>query len=421
MNYEEARAYLENYTWSKSRNGLIRMKELMNRLGDPQQGLRFVHVAGSNGKGSTCAMIASVLKAAGYRTGLYISPHIEDFRERIQINGENIPEDRLTEITERLRDAAESMDSHPSWFEMVTAAAFCYYLEEKCDIVVLETGMGGEFDCTNIIEAPEVAVLTNIGLDHREYLGDTLEEIAGTKSGIIKPGCIAVSYDSQPEVMAVIERKAQECGVPLVFADPEEVRLTGRGLDGQEFEWKGGTYCLQLHGEHQLRNAAVVMETVQALRIKGWDIPSEAVRQGLADARWPARFEILRRKPLFILDGGHNKQCAEAAAESLQEYLPHNKVTLLIGIQEYKDYMGVLNILLPLTEKCCCVTPPGGKGLPAGELAEIIRKKGVSADSFMSVSEAVQYCLDSDDPVLVFGSLYTAGEIRTLFRKLSDE
>ncbi len=421
MNYEEARAYLENYTWSKSRNGLVRMKELMNRLGDPHKGLRFVHVAGSNGKGSTCAMLASVLKVAGYRTGLYISPHIEDFRERIQLNGENIPEDRLTEITGRLRSAVESMEGHPSWFEMVTAVAFCYFLEEKCDIVVLETGMGGEFDCTNIIDAPEAAVLTNIGLEHREFLGDTLKEIAGTKSGIIKPGCIAVAYDNQPEVRAVIERKARECAVPLVFADPSEVRLTGRNLDGQKFEWKGGEYHLPLHGEHQLRNVSVVLETVRALRMQGWIIPDEAVRQGLADVHWPARFEILSRKPLFILDGGHNKQCAQAAAESIREYLPDDKVTLLIGIQEHKDYMGVLDTLLPVTEKCCCVTPPGGKGLPAAELAEIIIGRGVPAVSFESISEAVRCCMDEDNPVLAFGSLYTAGEIRTEYRRLQNQ
>ena len=187
MTYEEALAYLENYTWSKPRLGLGRTRELTAKLGDPQKKLRCVHVAGSNGKGSTCAMTASILQAAGYKTGLYTSPYIQTFCERIQINGENIPEHRLAEVTEKLRDAAETMEDHPSWFEMVTAVAFQYYLEENCDIVVLEVGMGGEFDSTNVIDAPEVAVLTNIGLEHTEYLGDTIEAIARTYSGIIKP------------------------------------------------------------------------------------------------------------------------------------------------------------------------------------------------------------------------------------------
>ena len=415
MTYEEALAYLENYTWSKTRLGLGRTRELTAKLGDPQKKLRFVHVAGSNGKGSTCAMTASILQAAGYKTGLYTSPYIQTFCERIQVNGENIPEHRLAEVTEKLRDAAETMEDHPSWFEMVTAVAFQYYLEENCDIVVLEVGMGGEFDSTNVIEAPEVAVLTNIGLEHTEYLGDTIEAIARTKSGIIKPGCRVVSYDNVPEVKAIISEVAKENGAPLVFADPSGIRLVSRDLDGQVFEWEGKTYRLPLHGEHQLKNASVVMEIVRELREQGWDISDEAVRRGLAEVKWPARFQILSRDPLFILDGGHNPQCAEAMTESLDALLPGQKVDFLLGILADKDYTQMIDILSPYAASFHCIAPENERALGVEALADTIRARGFETYAYNNLDEAIRAVCDSaaanSRPAVCFGSLYLAGEV----------
>ena len=415
MTYEEALAYLENYTWSKTRLGLGRTRELTAKLGDPQKKLRFVHVAGSNGKGSTCAMTASILQAAGYKTGLYTSPYIQTFCERIQVNGENIPEHRLAEVTEKLRDAAETMEDHPSWFEMVTAVAFQYYLEENCDIVVLEVGMGGEFDSTNVIEAPEVAVLTNIGLEHTEYLGDTIEAIARTKSGIIKPGCRVVSYDNVPEVKAIISEVAKENGAPLVFADPSGIRLVSRDLDGQVFEWEGKTYRLPLHGEHQLKNASVVMEIVRELREQGWDISDEAVRRGLAEVKWPARFQILSRDPLFILDGGHNPQCAEAMTESLDALLPGQKVDFLLGILADKDYTQMIDILGPYAASFHCVAPENERALGVEALADTIRARGFDTYAYSDLGEAIRAVCGSaaanKRPAVCFGSLYLAGEV----------
>lgn len=415
MTYEEALAYLENYTWSKTRLGLGRTRELTAKLGDPQKKLRFVHVAGSNGKGSTCAMTASILQAAGYKTGLYTSPYIQTFCERIQVNGENIPEHRLAEVTEKLRDAAETMEDHPSWFEMVTAVAFQYYLEENCDIVVLEVGMGGEFDSTNVIEAPEVAVLTNIGLEHTEYLGDTIEAIARTKSGIIKPGCRVVSYDNVPEVKAIITEVAKENGAPLIFADPSGIRLVSRDLDGQVFEWEGKTYRLPLHGEHQLKNASVVMEIVRELREQGWDISDEAVRRGLAEVKWPARFQVLSREPLFILDGGHNPQCAEAMTESLDALLPGQKVDFLLGILADKDYTQMIDILSPYAASFHCIAPENERALGVEALADTIRARGFETYAYNDLDEAIRTVCGSaaanNRPAVCFGSLYLAGEV----------
>lgn len=419
MNYEEALAYLENYTWSKTRLGLGRTRELVAKLGDPQKQLRFVHVGGSNGKGSTCAMVASVLQAAGYRTGLYTSPYIQDFCERIQINGENIPRERLAEITVELKDAAESMEDHPSWFEMVTALAFKYYLEENCDIVVLEVGMGGELDSTNVIDKPEVAVLTNIGLEHTEYLGDTIEAIAETKSRIIKPGCRVVSYDNQPEVKDIISRIAAENDAPVVFADPAEVRLISRDLDGQVFEWESETYCLPLHGDHQLKNASVVMEILRALREQGWDIPLEAVKKGLAEVKWPARFQILAREPLFILDGGHNPQCAEAMTESLRALLPGQKVDFLLGILADKDYSQMIDILAPYAASFHCIAPENERALGVSELTDAIRARGFEAHAHDDLAKAMDAVMnsaaDNGRPAVCFGSLYLAGEVLNEF------
>lgn len=419
MTYEETLAYLENYTWSKTRLGLGRTRELCARMGDPQKQLKFIHVAGSNGKGSTCAMLASVLQAAGYKTGLYTSPYIQDFCERIQINGENIPHERLSEVTEQLRDAAECMEDHPSWFEMVTAVAFKYYLEENCDIVVLEVGMGGEFDSTNVIEAPEVAVLTNIGLEHTEYLGDTIEAIATTKSGIIKPGSNVVSYDNIPEVKAIISDIAAKNGDPVVFADPADIVLRSRDLSGQVFEWKGGTYKIPLHGEHQIKNTSVVMEVLEAMRGRGWEIPDEAVRKGLAEVSWPARFQILAREPLFILDGGHNPQCAEAMTQCLSDLLPGQKVDFLLGILADKDYSQMIDLLGPYAASFHCIAPENERALGVGALAETIRSRGFETYAYDDLGKAISAVLDSavtcGRPAVCFGSLYLAGEILNEF------
>ncbi|MBR0161703.1 MAG: 5-formyltetrahydrofolate cyclo-ligase [Oscillospiraceae bacterium] len=418
MTAPEAIAYIENYTWSTTRLGLGRTRELLHALGDPQRDLKFVHVAGSNGKGSTCAMLDAILRAAGYRTGLYISPYIQDFCERIQINGMNIPGEDLARITERVRICADAMADHPSQFELVTAIAMLYYAEQHCDLVVLEVGMGGELDSTNVIDCPETAVITNIGLEHTEYLGSTLEEIASTKGGIIKPGCTAVLYDSAPEVIGTLERICEEKQVPFRVSSERELLSLFHDLNGQRFRWNDREYEVSLLGAHQLRNAGVVLETIHALRDRGWDIPEAAVTEGLRSVQWPARFEILWRKPLFILDGGHNPQCAEALARNLEDYLPGEKITFLIGVLADKDYRQILRLISPYAKAFLCVTPDSTRALQAAELAETIRDMGYAASAFESIDDGVRYALQTEETVIAFGSLYLAGHVRTVFPKL---
>ena len=418
MTAEEAIAYIENYTWSTTRLGLERTRTLLRALGDPQKELKFIHVAGSNGKGSTCAMLEAVLRAAGYRTGLYISPYIQDFCERIQINGVNIPGEDLARITERVRCIADAMEDHPSQFELVTAIAMQYYREQHCDLVVLEVGMGGALDSTNAIDAPEVAVITNLGLEHTEYLGDTLEKIAEAKGGIIKPGCACVCYDSAPEAVSTIRRICDGNAVPCHIASEADLQPVSHSLDGQCFLWKGQAYTLSLLGPHQLRNAGVVLETLDALRERGWEIPEEAVKAGLNAVRWPARFEVLWRDPLFVLDGGHNPQCAEALARNLEDYLPDTPLTILIGVLADKDYRQMLAFLLPHARSFVCITPESPRALPAEKLVTVIAGMGGEAQCAGSMEDGIRLALEKGLPVLAFGSLYSAGHIRTAFPRI---
>lgn len=415
MTEAEAVSYIETYTWSTTRLGLERTRELLFRLGDPQKRLKFIHVAGSNGKGSTCAMLESVLRSAGYRTGLYISPHLQSFRERFQINGVPVPGERFAAVTERVRTAAEGMADHPSQFELSTAIAMLCFLEEACEIVVLEVGLGGALDSTNAIGAPEAAVITNLGLEHTEYLGSTIEEIAAAKGGIIKAGCVCVCYDSEPAALAVIKEICTRQGVPLYKSDPGSLRLLGQSLEGQRAAWKGLRFTVPLLGMHQLHNAAVALRTVEVLRQRGWRIPDNAVCTGLASVRWPARFEVLSLDPLFILDGGHNPQCVRALVRCLEEYLPGQRFTFLMGVLADKDYSAMLDKVFPKAAGFVCIAPDSPRALPAETLAGLIRKRGAEAVVCASPEDALSAALAQKRPVIAFGSLYMAGALRTCF------
>ena len=398
MTEREAISYIESQGWSATRLGLERTRELLAALGNPQKKLKFVHVAGSNGKGSTCAMLEAILRAAGYRTGLYISPYIQEFCERMQVNGQNIPGGALAEITEQVKAIADAMEDHPSQFELVTAIAMVWFLREQCDIVVLEVGMGGALDSTNVIDAPEVAVITNIGLEHTEYLGNTLAEIAATKAGIIKPGCDAVLYGQSREVEEVVERACRERGVPLSVARPKELK-----------------YHIALLGDYQVRNAAVALETVERLRRRGWAIPEGAVVQGLEQARWPGRMELARRKPDVILDGAHNPQCMEALTQSLRRMYPGKRLIFVTGVLADKDYPAMMGELLPLAKEFFTLTPDSPRALPAGELAEYLGTRGAKAAPCGSVREGLEQALaaaGAKGAVCVCGSLYMIGEAR---------
>lgn len=415
MTKEEAVGYIEDQGWSKTRLGLDRTRTLLAALGDPQKKLKFVHVAGSNGKGSVCAMLGSILRRAGYRTGLYISPYLQDFCERMQIDGRPISGRALGEIVERVKAAADQMEDHPSEFELSTAAAMLWFAEEQCEIVVLEVGMGGELDSTNVIDAPEAAVIANIGLEHTEYLGSTLAEIARTKAGIVKPGCACVCYDSGPEALGAVRDVCREKNVTLTVSDTGKTALLGHDLKGQLFTWNGQRYAIPLLGAHQRRNAALVLETVEVLRGRGWNLPMESVQKGLALVQWPARFEVLSTDPLIILDGGHNPQCAEALVDTLRECLPGEKCTFVMGVLADKDYGAMLDQIAPFAAGLFCLTPHSPRALPGETLAALAREKGIPAVPCSNYIDAVLETRDKGLPSVGFGSLYLAGELRTLF------
>lgn len=418
MTVQEAISYIERYTWSTTRLGLERTRELLQKLGDPQKKLKFIHVTGSNGKGSTCAMLDSILRKAGYRTGLYTSPYIQDFCERMRVDGKNIPGEALAAITERVRDIAENMDDHPSQFELVTAIAMEYFFQKKCDIVVLEVGMGGALDSTNAIDAPEAAVITNIGLEHTEYLGSTIAEIAATKAGIIKPGCHAVCYDGDRSATRVVREVCEQLGVPVNRADFSRLASLSYDLDGQDFTYRGTEYHISLLGPHQLCNAAMALETVAALRARGWNISDSAVHEGLADAQWPARLEVLNRSPLFLLDGGHNPQCAQALADSLKVLLPGQKVVFLAGVLADKDYPTIIDILAPCAREFVCLTPFSDRALPAEKFADYLTGRGLTTTACDDVPSGIRAALSAAGDtgiVVAFGSLYLAGHVRGEF------
>lgn len=424
MTGQEAIAYIENYTWSTTRLGLDRTKELLSKLGNPEKKLKFIHITGSNGKGSTCAILDSVLREAGYTTGLYTSPYIVSFNERIQVNGVSITDDELAEITERVRTIADAMEDHPSQFELVTAIAMLYFLEKKCDIVVLEVGMGGALDSTNAIDAPEVAVFANIGLEHTEYLGDTIEKIAATKGGIIKTGCDVVMYDGDPKATSVIRDICAEKNVPMHMADFSRMAEINHALTGQKLVWSGfpGTNApielvCPLLGKHQQHNLAVALTVIETLLTRGYNIPAVAVLKGVEKVKWPARFEVLSTSPLFILDGGHNPQCAEAMAAILDDYLPGVKVTFLMGVLADKDYEAMLDSVCPHAARFICVTPDSPRALSSVDLAHTIRKRGIEAFSCEDVPRAILEVQRYREPIIAFGSLYMSGAVLKCFTR----
>ncbi len=418
MDYREALAYIDGVSWLGSRPGLARVTALLEKLGDPQKELKFVHIAGTNGKGSCAAMLASILKAAGYRTGLYTSPYLFRFHERMQINGEPVSDEALADLVTRIRPLAEAMEDHPTEFELITAAALLWFAEERCDIVVLEVGLGGRLDATNVIAAPEAAVLMNIGLDHTAVLGDTLEQIAAEKAGILKPGCEAVAYQQQESVLEVFRQKAREVGAGLHVADFSQLVPEFDSLEGQSFTYRGEPYALALLGDHQLRNAAVVLETVELLRRRGWQISRDAVEHGLYATAWPARFELVSEEPPFIVDGGHNPQCAESVRRNLLHYFPESRRVLLVGVLRDKDYPALFDILNEAADAWVCVTPNSERALPAAELGKFLERYGKPVTVCESIPDGVETAREQageDGMACAVGSLYMAGAVRACF------
>lgn len=428
-------AYINEPRWMESRLGLDRVRDLLDRLGRPQDKLRFVHVAGTNGKGSTCAYLASILQAAGLRTGLFTSPYLITFEERIRVDGANITLDELAETTLLVKEQAEAMPDHPTEFELMTAVALTHFARCACDIVVLEVGLGGRLDSTNVIAAPDVAVIARIGLDHTKLLGTTLGAIAGEKAGIIKPGSRVVTWPQEPEALAAVEAAAASCGDPLTM--PDFARLQ---VSDVEWDAPGGPTRLFSYGRHarlrtkllgtyQPANASLAIEAAEALCACGWSISDEAVASGIAAAAWPGRFEIVQAgegAPAIVVDGGHNPQGAQALADSLRDVFPGRKPVFIIGVLEDKDYPAMLETVLPLGSAFVTVTPDNPRALPAANLARAVRWTGqdmlgcsacVSPSVARDMADALAKARELAGPqglICAFGSLYSVGALKEL-------
>lgn len=425
MDWNEAIALLHGANWKHTKIGLERMRDFMHALGDPQEKLRYVHIAGTNGKGSACFMTQSIMTAAGFRTGLYISPHLDQFNERLSIDGQMISDADLRRLAARVRAAAETLGEEPTDFEMITAMAFCWFEEQHCDLVVLEVGMGGRLDATNVISHPEVCAIMHIGLDHTEFLGDTVEQVAAEKAGILKPGADCVLYHQLPGVMDVVQQRfadvnpdatgttdaaasalnadtadsrcasdaagttdgafdmahsnhagasTKSAAARLVITDPTAFTARARTIDGQVFDYRNRPELrIQLLGNYQMENAMAVLDIIDCLIRRGFGISENAIWAGLAQATWPGRFEVLSREPLLIVDGAHNPNGVEALVDTIRAYFPDQKINFVMGVMKDKDYHTMLRLIAPFAARFITELPDAHRALRPEQLKSEIR------------------------------------------------
>ena len=399
--------------------GLESMRELLRRLGDPQNELKFIHISGTNGKGSVLAYLSTILSGAGYRTGRYISPTLFSYRERIQVDGEYIEKESLACHVTAIAAAAEDMQKaglpSPTVFEIETALAFLYFKEKRCDIVTLEVGCGGLLDATNVITTTLMEVIASISMDHTDLLGDTLAKIAAQKAGIIKPDTMVVSAQQKSEAAQVIEDTCKEQHCTLQMVDESKISNVHYGAEGQTFSYKTWeNVAISLAGSYQIKNAALALEGVEALRKLGYALSDQQVREGLLHTAWRGRFTTLRRDPTVIIDGAHNPAAALELKESLERYFPGKMLYFVMGMFKDKDYAQVIDLTAPLARHIITVETPGNpRAMPARELAEAVGKVNPSVEWADSVAHGVEKALamaGKEDAVIVFGSLSFLGE-----------
>ncbi len=412
MNYTEALEYIHSINWTFCKPGLERIKLLCDALGNPESKLKFIHVAGTNGKGSFCAMLESILRNAGYKTGLFTSPYIKVFNERMQVNGKMIGDDELAEITAYVKPIADGMKDKPTEFELITAIGFEYFKRNVCDVVILEAGMGGRLDSTNIITTPVLSVITGIALDHTAFLGDTVEAIAKEKAGIIKDG-IPVLYGGRDEsARAVIEDTAKEKNSEFFTVEHSNLLIKQTSLEGTLFDFNGyKDMRVSLLGTYQPENACAVLSAVDILKKQGFNVSKESIKAGLLTAKWPARFEILCRDPLIIFDGAHNPQGIDASVESIKTYFKDKRVLVMTGVLKDKDYYYIARRLKEVTDTAFVFTPENPRALSKEEYAGVLNKCAISAVTFNTIGEAFEYGKKEAQrlqmPFMILGSLYT--------------
>lgn len=429
MNYQEARNYIEQTSCYGSVLGLDNISELLKRLHHPEEKLRFLHIAGTNGKGSVLAYLQSVLQETGVSVGCYLSPAIFKYRERIQYNGRYIEKEAFAKCLTQIAECVEEMQAegflHPTSFEIETALAFLYFKEKKCEIVVLETGLGGLLDATNVIPSPEVCIFTKISRDHMGILGDTLEEIAANKAGIIKPGAEVVSLVQEEAVMQVIRKKCLETGCVLTAADPQEAENICYGYEKQSFfAGSFGQIEIGLAGTFQIGNAVLALKVLEVLKKRGFSLPQKAVREGMRKTKWYGRFSKIWDKPLVFMDGAHNEEAAVRLKESVLSYFQNKKRIFIMGVFADKEYDRIAEIMAPAAAEIVTFTiPENERALSGLDLARTVRKYNKQVTAADSLQEAVEMALllaGEDGVVLAFGSLSYLGKLWEIFEKKRD-
>ncbi len=423
MSYRETMDYIDSLSVYGSVPGLTNIINLCEKLGNPQDCLKFVHIAGTNGKGSLLCFTSTILKEAGCKVGRFLSPELFEYREKIQINGRMISKKDLcsymTKMKKLCQQLIEEGKHHPTLFEIETALAFLYFKEKKCDIVVLETGMGGELDATNIIKNTLVAVFVSISLDHMAYLGDSKEKIARTKAGILKQGCTAVTIQQTPEVMNVLIDRCREKGIELIVAEPARAVHVKSGVERQKFTYKGvKDISISLPGRYQIDNAVLAFEVIKALERQEYSIPEKALYQGFAKAVWPGRFELICKKPVFIADGAHNRDAAVRLAESIGFYFTNRRIIYIMGILRDKEQEEIIKATCSYADQILTVPTKGPRGLSSYELACQVCRFHHNVTALDSIEEAVELSFllaDKDTVIIAFGSLSYLGHlIRTV-------
>jgi len=425
MDREEVMSFIDNSKKFGSKLELLRIQRLCELLDNPQEKLKCIHIAGTNGKGSTSVFLHNILVDAGYKTGLYTSPFIYEFNERIQINNTSIPDERLAQIMTTVAEKVAIMLTegyeHPTEFELITAGAFLYFYEEKCDYVVLEVGLGGTFDATNVIKEPLLSVITSISLDHTDYLGDTVEEVAKNKCGIIKKNCPVVSYMSQSAaVLEVIRNTANEMSASLTVANGESLKITKCDMSGNEFWHNGEMYETKLIGKYQIYNSITAIFAAEALKGAGVQLSRMNIKNGLKAAKWPARFEILSNNPTVIADGSHNADGMDAFVETAKEILNGKKAVCVFGMLKDKDYNYCLKRLSEITDTVVITEVDSPRKEMAENLAltakKYIQNVYVEPQNDKAVKKAISLT-EKGGTVIALGSLYMMSNIKKSTKK----
>ena len=423
MNYEEAMNFIQNTNKFGSVLGLDNIRELLERLGNPQDQLRVAHIAGTNGKGSTLAFLAGIFRESGYRAGRYVSPASFSYEERFRINEENISKKDLCFYMEKIKNVAEEMVkdglSHPTMFEIETALSFLYFLDKKVDVVLLETGMGGRLDATNVVKKPIATVIASIGMDHMQFLGDTLEKIASEKAGIIKEGCPVISYDNTKEVNEVIKNKAKQMHAKVTFVNSAGIRVLQESLNGESFSYRssdGRWYEkieIPLLGRHQINNAALALETLNVIK-NYYCISDFQTEDGMRKTIWRGRIEILEREPMVICDGAHNPDGAKSLLSFLQNNFTNQRLIYIMGVLSDKDYEQMVQILAPSADKIYTVAPDNPRALSSRELCNCISKYHQNVEERQRLAEClseVRQKAEKDDVIIICGTLSFQNEL----------